>query len=250
MSDKIKSFITKFKDTDKKEWIKKHDRVIAITIISFSGMLCVGMGVMLPFVPKEVYHESIFLQITEEQVEKTKSNDIVLKEMESEVNQPISVDVKDYVDTSLLDSGVIKKLKLDTSAVNISEAGTYTFTVKYKSKTYNGIYVIKEKPLPQVDNMTLRNLQFEIGSTLPVNIEAYVVEQLSDEVKAHVELDLSKVNVHAAGNYPYTVTYNGKFYTAIITIQEKPAQEALPQQDQNQVQDQEQQVQGKVEVLS
>ncbi len=220
---KVKELYNKFKNANKLEFIRKNNRVIAISMISFSGMLCLGMGIMLPFVPVTKNNDIVFLQIKSEQIEKKKSNEIVLKEMESEVNQPLSVDVKDYVDTTKLDSKVIKKLKLDTSAVNISEPGNYTYTIKYKNKTYNGIYIIKEKPLPQVDKMTLKNLKFTIGDILPKNAEAYIEEQLSDEVKANLQIDLSKVNMNAAGNYPYSVSYNGRFYTGLITVEEKPA---------------------------
>ena len=153
MKDKVSSFITKFKEMDKKEFIRKYDKVIAISMISFSGMLSVGMGIMLPLLP-EGPKDVVFLQVKKEKVEKMKSNKIVLKEMSSEVNQPISVDVKDYVDTNLLDSKTLKSLKLDTSLVNITQPGSYTYTIKCKNKTYTGIYNITEKPLPQVDNMT------------------------------------------------------------------------------------------------
>ncbi len=227
MKDKINDFITKFRKIDKKEFIKKNDKVIAISMISFSGMLCLGMGIMLPFVPVNKNNSVAFLQIRKEQVEKIKSNKIVLKEMSSEVNQPISVDVKDYVDTSLLDSKTLKALRLDTSLVNITQPGNYTYTVRCKNKTYTGIYVITEKPLPQVDNMTLRTIEITKGSELSKDISTYVVEQLSDEVKANIELDLSKVNVNVVGPYTYTVTYNGKTYAGIINVTE-PAPEPAP----------------------
>ncbi len=234
MKDKINDFITKFKEVDKKEFIKKHDKVIAISMISFSGMLCLGMGVMLPFVPIDKNDDVVFLKVSREHVEKMKSNKIVLKEMSSEVNQPISVDVKDYVDVNLLDSKTLKSLKLDTSLVNITQPGNYTYTIKCKNKTYTGIYVIKEKPLPQIDNMTLRNIDLQIGAELPKNIESYVVEQLSDEVKANIQLDLSKVNVNIVGSYPYTVTYNGKAYAGVVNITEPaPPVSTTPPADPN-----------------
>ena len=228
MKDKMNELIDKFKKMDKKEFIKKHDRVIAISMVSFSGMLCLGMGVMLPMLPVDDNHGVVFLKVSRDKV---KSNKIVLKEMSSEVNQPISVNVKDYVDTSLLDSKTLKNLKLDTSLVNITQPGNYTYTIKSKNKTYTGIYIIKEKPLPQVDNITLKPIELQKGAKLSQNIDDYIVEKLSDEVKANIKLDLSKVDVNTPNAYVYTVTYDNKVYTGIITITEPaptPPAEAAP----------------------
>ena len=45
--------------------------------------------------------------------------------------------VKDYlVDGDQVDEKIIKQLELDTSLVNITQAGTYTYTIKYNKKNY------------------------------------------------------------------------------------------------------------------
>ena len=55
-----------------------------------------------------------------------KSNEIKLKDFEIEINNPLSVDVKDYLnDVEKLNASTLKELKLDTSRVNINEAGKY-----------------------------------------------------------------------------------------------------------------------------
>ncbi len=217
----MKDLWNKFKEVDKLQFIKDNDRTIAIAITVFSGLLCIGMGIMLPFVPVSHTSRQVILNVRQGQElpGATKKEEIVLKEMSSEVNQPISVDVKDYL-VNEVDIKILSKLKLDTSEVNIGEPGTYKYTIKYKKKTYTGVYTITEKPLPTVETMTLKELKLTVGSTLPQNVEAYVVEKLAPEVIANIQIDLSKVNVNKAGDYQYTVTYNGKFYTGKIIIYE------------------------------
>ena len=223
-------WITNFKNMDKKEFIRKNDKLIAISMITFSGMLCLSVGVALPLLPKEGSDKTVLLQISKSQVEKKKSNEIVLKEMQSEVNQPISVDVRDYVDTTLLDEEVIKKLKLDTSLVNILEPGNYTYVIKYKNKTYNGIYVIKEKELPKVDKITLKSFDWFVGQSLSQNLDDYITVNLSDEVKANCKLDLSQVNINQVGAYAYTVSYDGQVYTGVINVINNPAEQPTQQE--------------------
>ncbi len=223
MKDKINQWMTNFKKMDKKEFIRKNDKLLAISMITFSGMLCLCVGVALPLMPKDVSNKTILLKVSKNQVEKKKSNEIVLKEMQSEVNQPISVDVRDYVDTKLLDEDVIKKLKLDTSAVNILQPGNYTYVIKYKNKTFTGIYIIKEKELPKVDNITLKSFDWFVGQSLSTNIDDYITVQLSDEVKANCKLDLSQVNINVVGPYAYTLSYNGQVYTGVINVINNPA---------------------------
>lgn len=206
-------------------------RTITISTIAFLGILCISSGIIMPMVIKfEEPKNIVKFKITQKRVAKAKSNEIKLKDMESEINTPISVDIKDYLVYDL-DSKILKNLKLDTSAVNVVQAGTYTYTITYKKKTYNGVYVIKEKPLPTIDRMTLKSLKLTKGTTLSTDISTYIVETLPEEAKIAIKLDLSNVNVNAAGTYQYTVTYNGKFYTGNIEIYEP--QVTLPPPTQN-----------------
>ena len=76
-----------------------------------------------------------------------------------------------------------------------------------------------KKPLPDMI-LTLKNLSLELGSALSTDIQTYITETLTDEVKNNVKLDLTNVNTAQAGNYQYTVTYNGRLYTGTITIYE------------------------------
>lgn len=194
-------------------------RIFVISAIAFSGILLIGSGIALPLVINPEPENVIKFKITQKRVAKAKTNEIKLKDMESEINTPISVNIKDYL-VYELDTKILKNLKLDTSAVNVTQAGTYTYTITYKKKTYNGTYVIKEKALPTIDHMTLKSLKLTKGATLSTDISTYIVETIPEEAKIAIKLDLSGVNVNAAGSYQYTITYNGKFYTGNIEIYE------------------------------
>lgn len=193
---------------------------ITLSAMAFLGILCITSGIVMPLVIKGKEPENIVkFKITQKKVAKTKTNEIKLKDMESEINTPISVDIKDYL-VYELDNKILKQLKLDTSAINVTQAGSYTYTITYKKKTYNGTYVIKEKPLPAIEKMTLKSLKLTKGATLSTDISTYIVEAIPEEAKIAIKLDLSGVNVNIAGTYQYTVTYNGKFYTGNIEIYE------------------------------
>ena len=210
-------------------------RTIVIATIAFLGVLCITSGIIMPKVIKlEEPKRIVKLKITQKRVAKAKTNEIKLKDMESEINTPISVKIEDYLVYDL-DSKILKSLKLDTSSVNVTQAGSYTYTITYKKKTYNGTYVIKEKPLPTINNMTLKSLKLTKGATLSTDIATYIVEAIPEEAKIGIKIGLSGVNVNAAGTYQYTISYNGKFYTGNIEIYEPqitlPPQTTTPKEE-------------------
>ena len=126
----------------------KEFRALSITIAS-CGILLIGSGLIMSTSNKTVVKKQYSVEINERHVAEAKTNEIKLKDMELEVNNPLSVDVKDYLENvNDLDNSVIKALKLDTSAIKISEPGTYTYTITFKKKKYNGTFKIKEKKLP------------------------------------------------------------------------------------------------------
>ena len=119
------------------------------------------------------------------------------------------------------------RLKLDISNVNANEVGNYNYTITYNKKIYNGTVIVKSKPLPNVESMTLKSLSYEINTQLPNDVSLYIQEAVSEEVKAGIKLDLSNVDITTAGVYLYSVSYNGKFYTNTITIYEPKANATL-----------------------
>ena len=202
----------------KKEFIKKN--LISVTLGSW-GLVMILTGLVLSGQDRTILKNEYSIDVTSSRVTALKTEEIKLKDMELEINNPLSVDVKDYIENiAALDDSVVKSLKLDTSMVNINEAGVYTYTVTFKDKKYNGKFVIKEQELPDFA-ISLKEIELEVGDAISTNVSSYIKENLPEEVKKHLVLDLSDVNTSIAGNYQYKVTYNKKTYTGKVVVKEK-----------------------------
>ena len=205
----------------------KETRIISLALASW-GIILTGSGLTMNLMTKPVPVAKNDLNVIHKRDAEVKSNEIKLKDIELEINEPLSVNVKDYLENANdIDDETLKTLKLDTSMVKTSEPGTYTYTVSYKKKKYNGTLVIKEKELPNVD-LTVNNLTLTIGSPLSTDKQIYVKETLTDEMKEAIIIDLTKVNTTKAGNYEYTVIYNNISYTGHIEVIEPQTKVILP----------------------
>jgi len=200
-----------------KKLVVKDIRIISIALAIW-GMLFISSGVAMvgmQKVPNTTLNE---LAIVQKSVSQVKTNEIKLKDITVEINQPISVDIKDYLQNiDELDYKTLEGLRLDTSMVNIMQAGSYIYTVTYGKKTYNGTYIVKPKELPKID-LTLKNFKLELSSAIPTDLKNYVVETLTEEVTNNITLDISNVNTEQAGIYQYSITYNNKLYTGTIEV--------------------------------
>ena len=204
---------------------KKETRIISLALASW-GVIMLGSGFTMKSMIKPTEVKKNDLEVVHKRVAEIKTNEIKLKDMELEINQSLSVDVKDYLENLAdIDQEVLKSLKLDTSMVKVNEAGSYTYTISYKKKKYNGTFTIKEKELPNVD-LTINNLRLTIGSPLSTDKQVYIKETLTDEIKNNILIDLTAVDTQKVGNYKYTVTYNGILYTGTIEVYE-PQQKVL-----------------------
>lgn len=204
---------------------KKETRIISLALASW-GVIMLGSGFTMKNMIKPTEVKKNDLEVFHKRVEEIKTNEIKLKDMELEINQSLSVDVKDYLENlNDIDQEVLKSLKLDTSMIKTNEAGTYTYTVSYKKKKYNGSFTIKEKELPNVD-LTVNNLRLTIGSPLSTDKQIYIKETLTDDIKNNILIDLTAVDTQKVGNYKYTVTYNGILYTGTVEVYE-PQQKVL-----------------------
>lgn len=202
----------------------KETRIISIALASW-GLILTGSGYAMEVMtkPKPIIKND--LEIVHKRVAEVKSNEIKLKDIELEINKTLSVDVKDYLENvDEIDAETLKELKLDTSMIKTTEPGTYTYTVTYKKKKYNGTIVIKEKKLPEVD-LTINNLSLTLGSPLSTDKQVYIKETLTDEMKENIIVDLTQVDTQKAGKYKYTVTYNGILYTGTIEVYEPQQRE-------------------------
>ena len=212
-------------------------------IIAFWGIVFIGSGLYMnkSFKPKAIIRYSLNVEEKRISQAQAKTNEIKLKDLEIEINNPISMNIEDYLENiSNIEMSVLKVLKLDTSLVNITQAGTYQYTITYNKKKYIGTVKIKEKELPNV-TFTLINLTLTTGDAIPTNPRNYIKEEIEEEVYNNITLDISKVNNQVQGNYEYFIKYNGTIYKGeiayrnpgptIITPSTSPSPEDLPNQN-------------------
>ena len=199
----------------------KEMRVLSIMIASW-GIVFTSSGFVMQSHDKPIVKTKYSLQVETKKIAEAqaKSNEIKLKDIEIEINNPISVDIKDYLENiENISEETLSILKLDTSLVNINEAGTYQYTITYKKKKYIGNVKVKAKELPNV-TFTLKNLTLTIGDSLSTNPKSYINEEISDEVLNNLILDLSQVNNQIQGNYKYYITYKITKYEGEIYIRD------------------------------
>lgn len=232
--------------------LNDKEKLILSAVIGGWGIILIGSGLAMNISIKPIVKTNYELKTYKKQIAQSqaKSNEIKLKDITIEINNPISVDVKDYLDNiNNISEDTIKKLKLDTSLVNINQAGTYQYSVTYKKKKYIANVIVNEKQLPNV-TFTLKTLSLKTGDSLSTNPRSYINETITDEVLNNITLDLSEINNQTQGDYNYYVIYNGTKYQGKIeirypgaTIITRPATEQPKTEDSTQDNQQQTQVQ-------
>ena len=199
----------------------KQVRIIVVSALTLLGVLCIASGVMYSSLQAQNIDNKVLIVVEQKQISKETDVDIKLKNITIEVNTPLSVKIIDYLDSAVSDE-VLANLKLDTSSVNVTEVGTYNYTIAYNKKTYQGLIIVKAKEQTNttLQSITLKTLNIKIGTPLSTDLSTYVIEPLTEELKATMLLDLSNVNVNKTGSYQYTITYNNSIYTGTITVTE------------------------------
>lgn len=204
----------------------KQKRILSITLASW-GVIMIGSGLIMNASVHPIIKTTYSLDINHVKVNESKTNEIVLKEITIEINNPLSVNVKDYLENvDQIDTETLKSLKLDTSMVKINEAGTYTYTISFKKKKYNGTVIVKEKNLANIE-LKLKDIRIELGKSLTVPSAAnnfdyslYVENELTEEMKDQMQLDITKVDTSTENEYGYDyyITYNGTKYQGKVFV--------------------------------
>ena len=113
--------------------LNSKETKILSAVIAIWGIVFISSGIVMNNSKKTETVIKYKLDVSTQKISEAqaKKKEIILKEIETEINTPISVNIKDYlVDADKMDESIIKKLELDTSLVNINQAGTYKYTVK------------------------------------------------------------------------------------------------------------------------
>lgn len=206
------------------------DKGVSVLILSlaFSGLLSTTSGIILNNIELKPMSSKVNVEVVERRVAKIKSNVPILKDITVEVGQPISVDVKEYI--SNLDNismSALREFKLDTSLVNLNQAGKYNYIIEYRGKKYNGNVIVNGKDVQNVITLQIKNLSVKRNSSLPTTVSDYLETTLTEEELQNVKLDISKVNTKIAADYQYTITYNNMLYTGTITVYEEQPNVAI-----------------------
>ena len=109
----------------------KEIKILSV-VIAVWGIFFVGSGIIMTNSKKTITKVNYRLDVSTNKLSEAqaKKNEIVLKEIEVEINNPISVNIEDYIeDYDKISNKITSQLQLDTSLVNTSQAGTYTYTV-------------------------------------------------------------------------------------------------------------------------
>ena len=126
---------------------KKEAKILSI-VIAMWGIILISSGIVMNGKVKPIIHTNYRLDVKQKKIAEAqaKTNEIKLKDLTVEINNPLSVDIKDYLENSEnIDQETIKSLKLDTSLVNLNQAGTYQYTITYKRKNILELLLLKKK---------------------------------------------------------------------------------------------------------
>ena len=104
-------------------------RYFLILSIVFLGITAISSGMIMPSL--SVKGKNIVkLKVVQKRVASSNKLELILKNITQDVNVPLSVEVKDYIENiGSVSDKVLAKLKLDTSLVNIKQPGAYQYTV-------------------------------------------------------------------------------------------------------------------------
>lgn len=201
--------------------MNKQVRAITVTTFSLLGILCIASGIGCLLKEKQVTKKTVLVIVQKKQINKEETIQIVPKELEITANTPLSIKVADYLQVAVTNEQ-LANLKLDTSTVDVTKAGVYTYTITYLNQVYQGHITVKEniQETAAIQSITLKTLNIKLNATLSQDVADYIVETVPDEVKALMKLDLSQVNIYKANTYQYTITYLNSVYTSNITVTE------------------------------
>lgn len=200
---------------------EKQFKILSVTLGTW-GIFLIGSGLIMNSQVKPIIKTKYTVSVETKRIAQAqaKTNEIKLKEIEIEINNPISVDIKDYLeDVDKIDENTLKSLKLDTSLVNINSAGTYQYIIKYKKKKYIGNIKVKEKELPNV-TITLKTIRIKTKESLSSNPRTFIEGDIPDEVYNNLTLDISKVDTVNQGDYTYFIIYKGVTYQGKVEVRD------------------------------
>ena len=206
--------------------LNSRELQILSIVIAIWGIFLITSGTIMSQDKKTIVKKTYSIDVSTQQISQiqAKKNEIIVKDITIEADNPISSNVRDYLENpdQISDTMLAQLSKgLDTSSVNINQAGTYTYSITYKKKTYQAKITVTNKVLPKV-TITLREKNMPTTGTISRNVRDYIYENVSDEVVKNMILDLKEVIAHQniPGKYKYSIIYNDTTYYGDFIIRE------------------------------
>lgn len=203
--------------------LNRKEMKVIIIFITIWGLFFTGSGLIMNNSKKIITNVNYKLDVKTKKSSQTQTKkiEIELKDIEIEINTPISVNIKDYlVDGENVDENIIKQLELDTSLVNITQAGSYTYTIKYNKKKYQGTVKVKEKELPDM-SISLKEISLFVGEAIPTDKKFFINESLPEEVYNNIKLEIPEIDTSLQNDYKYYAVYKNTRYEGTIKIRDK-----------------------------
>lgn len=200
-------------------------RLLSI-VVAVIGLFLVISGTMMNHSKKTVTKKVYSVNVSMKQISQiqAKKNEVILKDITIDEGIPLSTNIKDFLENpQQISDEMLEQLSkgLDTSAVNINQAGTYPYTISFKKKQYQAKVIVNKKELPKV-NITLKEKNIPTTGTISRSIKDYIYEEVPDEVLKNMVLDLKEVIAHQKipGKYKYSIIYNDTTYYGDFIIHE------------------------------
>lgn len=206
--------------------MSKNELQLFSVIVAVIGLFLVISGTVMNHSKKTVTKKVYSVNVSMKQISQVqaKKNEVILKDITIDEGTPISTSIRDYLENpEQISDEMLEQLSkgLDTSAVNINQAGTYPYTISYKKKQYQAKIIVNKKELPKV-NITLKEKNIPTTGTISRSIKDYIYEEVPDEVLKNMVLDLKEVIAHQKipGKYKYSIIYNDTTYYGDFIIHE------------------------------
>lgn len=202
--------------------MKTKTRIILTSTLAIIGLILSGTGIYLELTDHPLAKVEIKINY-DTPIEQDLI--ITLKEIKLPINSSLSMDIQNYIEEPV-ENNILQSLVLNTTKVDMTKTGTYPYTITYKDQIFEGKIiveenVVKESVIQEENNkLTLKNISLKLGEKLSEDINDYIVEQITDEMKQQIKLDTANVIINKQGSYQYTITYNGILYTGTIKIEE------------------------------
>ena len=198
----------------------KEKQILSITIACF-GIFMTTSGIIMKKAEQPIIKTNYKLDVVvEKNTTQAKKIELKLKNIELEINTPLSVDVKDYIENiDQIETNTLNKLQLDTSLVKVTEAGNYQYSITCGKKKYLGNIKVKAKKV--ITTITAKTITIKAGNSLPGDIKEYITENLSEEEYKEIQLNLdeAKSKINVPGEYAYYIVYKNSRYDGKIIIE-------------------------------